>query len=69
MKAQLVTKIAPEVLDYARDVVYWTPGATLSGLVEEALRREAKRREKGNGGKAFPSRNGRVLQGGRPLKS
>lgn len=68
MKAQLVTKIDPDVLEYARDCVYWSPDLTLSGLVEESLRRETKRQERLVGGEQFPSRNGRKLTTGKPLK-
>lgn len=54
------------LMDRARNVVYWTPGLTLSALAEQAIQREVERLEKKHGG-VFPER-GSELVGGRPLK-
>lgn len=58
--------LADEIMDRARNISYWTPGLSLSGLTEEAIRREVERLEKAHGG-PYPKR-GAELVGGRPLK-
>ena len=55
------------LLDRARDAVYFTPGATMAGLMEEALRTHLDKLEKKNG-KPFSSRRGAELKTGRPVK-
>lgn len=57
--------VAPEVLEKAKDVAFWTPGMTLSALVTAALEAELERREKERG-EPFPPRSG-DLPKGRPL--
>ena len=52
-------RISSEVLQAAKRVAYWTPGMTLGGLVEEAIRREVARLEKAHG-KPFPEMNGKI---------
>lgn len=54
-----------DLLERAKRVAFWTPGLTLSGLVEEAIRREVERRE-ADRGEPFPDRTG-DLPKGRPL--
>lgn len=56
-----------DLMERARSAVYWTPGATMADLAEEALRRELDRREKKRG-EPFPPFEGR-LKGGRPVGS
>jgi hypothetical protein len=56
-----------DLLEEARDVVYWVPGLTMANLTEEALRREIQRiKDVRNGGENFPSREG-DLKRGRPV--
>jgi hypothetical protein len=56
-----------DLLEEARDVVYWVPGVTMANLTEEALRREIQRiKEVRNDGENFPSREG-DLKRGRPV--
>ncbi len=56
-----------DLLEEARDVVYWVPGLTMANLTEEALRREIKRiKDARNNGENFPSRQG-DLKRGRPV--
>lgn len=66
-KVSITIRLDPEVLDHVKRAAYWTPGATLGGLVEDALRRELARLEKGRG-EAFPKLGGK-LRTGRPLKT
>lgn len=61
-RAKLTTSVGVPVLDRAKSAVYWTPGLTLAALVEEALRREVKRREK-HRGEPFPARAGALTPG------
>ena len=55
-----------DVLDRAKNAVYWTPGLTMGDLAATALRDAVDGLEKKRGS-AFPVRNGE-LKGGRPLK-
>ena len=66
-KERATFQLPPEILNRARDAVYWTPGATMAGLMEEALRLHLAKLEK-NRGEPFPSRRGAVLKTGRPVK-
>jgi hypothetical protein len=58
-------RIARELTEEARRRVYWSPGLTLSGLVEEALRRELARLERSLG--PIPTKPRRELRRGRPV--
>lgn len=58
--------LADEIMDRARNIAYFTPGLSLSGLTETAIRREVERLEKKNGGR-YPERETELV-GGRPLK-
>lgn len=62
--SRLSAMVASEVLEAARDAVYVTPGLTLAGLVEEALRRELRRLERERG-EPFPPRKGELPRGRR----
>lgn len=65
VRGKLTVEIDAEVLGAAKDAVYWTPGLTLAGLVDEALRREVGRREEERG-EGFPVRGGELTPG-RPI--
>jgi hypothetical protein len=56
-----------DLMDWARNAVYFTPGLTLSGLVEASLREHLGRLEKDRG-EQFPDRPGRIKTG-RPMRS
>ena len=65
-KERLTVNLEPELIERARNAVYWTPGLTLAGLTREALVKALGRLEKANGG-AFKERNGQ-LKAGRPVR-
>lgn len=54
-----------DLVERAKNIVYWSPGVTLSGLIEEGLRSAVERRERANGG-PFKNRPAE-LQRGRPV--
>ena len=56
-----------ELVELARDAVYWTPGLTLSSLCEAGLRSEIVNLERKRG-ETFPKRPG-DLKVGRPVKT
>ena len=60
---RLTAYVDPEVLDRARRASYWTPGLTLSALVEDALRVELDRLEAERGDR-FPPYKGDLPRGG-----
>ena len=64
-KVRATFHLPDDVLEGARNAVYWTPGLTLAGLAESALR-EALRKLEADRGKPFPPREAE-LQGGRPV--
>ena len=57
-----------DLIEKARDVVYWSPGVTMASLMEEALIAQLEIEEKKHG-KPFPSRGGAALRTGRPVKA
>lgn len=65
-KVLVSVRMDQAVLAAAKSAAYWTPGETLGGLVEEALRREVQRLERLRG-KPFPPAG--KLRSGRPLKT
>jgi len=65
-KARFTVLLEKNIAEKARDVVFWTPGATLASFVEEAIEEAIKRKEKSRG-EPFPNRSGK-LPTGRPLK-
>jgi hypothetical protein len=65
-KTRVTFMLSSEVMDQARDAVYWTPGLTMSGFVEEAMVEARKRLEKKRG-EPFPRRKGE-LKSGRPVR-
>jgi hypothetical protein len=65
-KERLTIHLPVELIDRVKNAVYWTPGLTLAGLGEEALRRMVEQLEVERGD-PFPPRQAE-LRGGRPLK-
>ena len=63
---RLTVNLPPELIERARNAVYWTPGLTLAGLAREALVKSLVRLEKENGG-PFKERDGE-LRAGRPVQ-
>lgn len=59
--------LSVDLMDWARNAVYFTPGLTLSGLVEESLRRHLKNLEEARG-EPFPTRPSKIKTG-RPIGS
>lgn len=57
--------VPEELLNRARDAVYWTPGVTLTSFVVQALEHEITRLEKERGD-PFPTRK-QQLRVGRPV--
>ena len=66
-KERATCQLPVELIERVRDAVYWTPGATMAGFFEEALKRHLEQLEKKRG-KPFPHRSGQ-LKTGRPIKS
>lgn len=66
-KEQTTFQLPADLLDRARNAVFWTPGASLAGLMEEALAKHLDSLERAHG-KPFPPRRG-SLKTGRPIKS
>ena len=65
-KERLTVHLPLDLIDRVKNAVYWTPGLTLAGLAEDALRRAVDKLEKDRG-EAYPARRSE-LKGGRPLK-
>ena len=65
-KERLTVHLPVDLIDRVKNAVYWTPGLTLAGLAEDALRRAVDKLEKDRG-EAYPHRRSE-LKGGRPLK-
>jgi hypothetical protein len=65
-KERLTVHLPVDLIDRAKNAVYWTPGLTLAGLAEEAFRKALLDLERENGGpyKQRPHE----LRGGRPIK-
>lgn len=65
-KERMTFHLPVEVMDRAKNAVYWTPGLTLAELATEALTEAVDRLEKTRK-EAFPPRKAE-LRGGRPMK-
>jgi hypothetical protein len=65
-KQRLAVVISGELVEKARDAVYWTPGLTLASITERALEAELKKLEKQRG-EPIPPREAN-LRAGRPVK-
>ena len=66
-KQKLAVKLPSDLVEKARDAVYWTPGMTLNGLVQFALSHTLECMESLRG-VPFPPR-GRNLPTGRQIQS
>ncbi len=67
-KERTTFQLPVDLIERARNTVYWTPGLTLSALLTEGLTLAIQKREKrDNRGKPFPKRTGPVKTG-RPVK-
>jgi hypothetical protein len=49
-KTQIAVSVSAQLADRAKNVVYWTPGATLAAVVAEGLEHVLLRKEAANGG-------------------
>lgn len=61
------SSLPADLMERARNVVFWTPGATMAGLLEEGLRAAVERREADRGG-SFDQRPQPRLRAGRQVK-
>ena len=66
-KERVTFHVSTELVEHLRDAVYWTPGATLAGIAEDALAKGVMAMEKKRG-ESFPKRKG-AIKTGRPVKS
>ena len=53
-RERVTVALPADLMERARNAVYWTPGATLAGLVEEAVADALDQIEKRNGGPLKP---------------
>lgn len=62
-KRAVTVRLSGALLERLQGAVYWTPGATVTSLIEEALSDSLDKREKANGGRfnapAGPIKTGR----------
>lgn len=65
-KERLTVHLPVEVINRAKDAVFWSPGLTLAGFAEAAFLKALEKLEKENGG-PFPPRKAE-LKGGRPVR-
>jgi len=65
-RERVTISLATELMERARNAVFWTPGATLAGLVEDAVAEAMERMEKERGG-AFEPRS-QALKPGRKVR-
>lgn len=65
-KKRLTVYVPGDLLERARDAVYWTPDLTLSDLVAGALERRLEELERERGAPFPPRRSG--LRPGRPIR-
>ena len=63
-KERLTVQIDGEVINRLRNAVYWTPGLTMTGVVEQCISDAIRGLERRRGG-AFPQRS-HPLKAGRP---
>ena len=64
-KVRISAEISGDVADRIKNAVYWTPGMTMAGFIEESLAKAIEDLEQEKGEK-FPQRE-RKLVGGRPM--
>lgn len=65
-KERMTFHLPVDVMERAKNAVYWTPGLTLADLAAQALTDAVDRLEKKRG-ESFPPRKAE-LKGGRPMK-
>jgi hypothetical protein len=65
-KERLTVHLSVDVIERAKNAVFWTPGLTLARMAEEALQKALEGLEKAHGG-PFAHRKAE-LKGGRPMK-
>src|SRR5690242_17719802 len=65
-KERVTFKLPLDLIERIRDVVYWTPGATMARLLEDALATHLEKLERERGS-TFPRRSG-AIRTGRPIK-
>jgi len=65
-KERMTFHLPVQVMDRAKNAVFWTPGLTLTDLAAQALTEAVDRLEKKRG-EVFPPRKAE-LKGGRPMK-
>lgn len=63
---QIAVRLPSELVQRMRDAVYWTPGATITALIERGATAEIARLERERG-EAFPRANAPVRKG-RPVR-
>jgi hypothetical protein len=66
-KERVTFQLPVELIEKARDVVYFTPGFTMTRLMEEALVATLEKMARKRGGQ-FESRGNARLRTGRPVK-
>ena len=66
-KERVTFQLPVDLIERARDAVYWTPGATMAALMETALTDHLAKLEKRRG-QPFERRGG-ALKTGRPIKT
>ncbi len=66
-KERVTFQLPVDLIERARDAVYWTPGATMAALMEAALTDHLAKLEKRRG-QPFERRGG-ALKTGRPIKT
>ena len=64
-RARISAEISGDIADRIKNAVYWTPGMTMAGFIEESLARAIEELEEEKGEK-FPRRERRLV-GGRPM--
>jgi hypothetical protein len=65
-RERVTIALPADLMERARNAVYWTPGATLTALVEEAIDAELAKREAESGGPFQP--RGTKLKPGRRMR-
>lgn len=61
-KERITIALTPEVIERLKNAVYWSPGLTLSCVIEQATEKAILDLERKNG-KPFPERNGELKKG------
>lgn len=64
-RVRISAEISGDIAERIKNAVYWTPGMTMAGFIEESLAKAIEQLEEEKGEK-FPQRE-RNLVGGRPM--